>query len=54
MQTYSTVCKLLGAFLEPASLWTQLRGALDADSAMAAWLDLRALVGNGRDQLREL
>ena len=25
MQTYSTVCKLLGAFLEPTSLWTQLR-----------------------------
>jgi len=34
MQTYSTVCKLLGAFLEPTSLWTQLRGALDADSTM--------------------
>ncbi|CAE7268083.1 Dnaaf5, partial [Symbiodinium pilosum] len=34
MQTYSTVCKLLGAFLEPASLWTQLRGALDADSTL--------------------
>eukprot|EP00440_Ansanella_granifera_P075129 gb/GFBE01081535.1/.p1 GENE.gb/GFBE01081535.1/~~gb/GFBE01081535.1/.p1 ORF type:complete len:1342 (+),score=336.29 gb/GFBE01081535.1/:1-4026(+) len=34
METYSTVCKLLGAFLEPISLWTQLKTALDPDSLL--------------------
>ncbi|CAK9047676.1 unnamed protein product [Durusdinium trenchii] len=34
MQTYGAVCKLLGAFLEPAALWAQLRPALDADCAL--------------------
>ena len=34
MQTYGTVCKLLGAFLEPSALWAQLKAALDAECAM--------------------
>jgi len=34
METYATVCKLLGAFLEPVSLWGQLKCALDPDSVL--------------------
>jgi len=33
-ETYDTVCKLLGAFLDPRSYWEQLRGALDCESSL--------------------
>lgn len=32
--TYSTVCRLLGAFLEPVSIWAQMRNALEPDSIL--------------------
>eukprot|EP00930_Biecheleria_cincta_P035012 TRINITY_DN24122_c0_g1_i1.p1 TRINITY_DN24122_c0_g1~~TRINITY_DN24122_c0_g1_i1.p1 ORF type:complete len:1374 (-),score=210.11 TRINITY_DN24122_c0_g1_i1:86-4207(-) len=34
MQTYTTVCKLLGCFLEPIAIWGQLKTALDPDSVL--------------------
>ena len=34
METYGCVCKLLGAFLEPSSLWAQLQPALEADCTL--------------------
>ncbi|CAJ1448948.1 unnamed protein product, partial [Effrenium voratum] len=34
MGTYSCVCKLLGAFLEPSALWAQLQPALSSDSTL--------------------
>lgn len=32
MRTYDTVCKLLGAYLDPISYWEQLKSAFDAGS----------------------
>lgn len=34
MRTYSTVCRLLGCFLDPVSYWAQLRSALEDGSPM--------------------
>lgn len=34
MQTYSTVCKLLGCFLDPISYWEQLKSSLDMDTTL--------------------
>jgi len=33
-RTYDCVCKLAGAFLDPASYWTQLKDALDPDCSL--------------------
>merc|ERR1712232_910331 len=33
-RTYSTVCRLSGAFLDPISYWAQLRAALENDSSL--------------------
>lgn len=34
VRCYNTVCKLLGGFLDPASYWAQLKGALDEGSVL--------------------
>eukprot|EP00933_Yihiella_yeosuensis_P079741 TRINITY_DN93152_c0_g1_i1.p1 TRINITY_DN93152_c0_g1~~TRINITY_DN93152_c0_g1_i1.p1 ORF type:complete len:1369 (+),score=308.95 TRINITY_DN93152_c0_g1_i1:82-4188(+) len=34
METYSTVCRLCGAFLDPVAVWAQLRCSLDPDSLL--------------------
>lgn len=39
MQTYSTVCKLLGCYLDPNSYWEQLKSSLDMDTTQT--LDAR-------------
>lgn len=34
LQTYSTVCKLLGCYLSPDSYWEQLKSSLDMDTTL--------------------